>query len=293
MGMADIVPGVSGGTIALVTGIYDELVSSIAKVNKTAFQLLWQKKFKDFFEYLNIWFFLPLGAGIFSAIILMSRVMHFLMSEYAIYTWSFFFGLIVASVIYVSKHIPNLKTPINLVGLSSGSIIGYLAVSLIPVNTPDTYLMLFLSGTIAICAMILPGISGSFILLILGKYLSITSALKNPFGGDNFTAILVFSSGCLVGLLSFSKFLNYLLKNFYGLTMSLLTGFMIGSLKKIWPWKSAINETVIRGKRHVLEEANYLPDQLNSEVLLAFVFAVIGLVLIFFVERLGRTAEPN
>ncbi|MAZ47180.1 MAG: DUF368 domain-containing protein [Halobacteriovoraceae bacterium] len=293
MGMADIVPGVSGGTIALVTGIYDELVSSIAKINKTAVDLLIQKRFKDLLDHINISFLIPLGVGILTAIILMSRIMHFLMNEHAIYTWSFFFGLILASVVYVAKHIPNLKKPINLVALGVGSITGYLAVSLIPVNTPETHLMLFLSGAIAICAMILPGISGSFILLILGKYMSITSALKNPFVGDNITAIIVFSSGCLLGLLSFSKMLNFLLKNYYGLTMSLLTGFMIGSLKKIWPWKSAINEIIIRGKRHVLEEANYLPDHLNSEVILALIFAGLGLALIFFVERLGQTVESK
>lgn len=288
MGMADIVPGVSGGTIALVTGIYHELVGSIAKVNKEALRLLFKFQIRELFIHMNASFLIPLVLGIFSAVILMSRVMHFFMSEYSVYTWSLFFGLIIASVIYVSKHIPNIKSAKSLSLLGLGTIIGYAAVSLIPVSTPDTNLVLFGSGAIAICAMILPGISGSFILLILGKYLTITSALKNPFDEGSLSMIIVFSLGCLFGLLIFSKFLNFLLRNYYGATMSVLTGFMVGSLKKIWPWKTVVNQTVIRGKTHVLEEASYLPSSLNSELFLALFFMMVGFALILMVERAGK-----
>ena len=288
MGMADIVPGVSGGTIALVTGIYNELVSSIAKLDKAAFHLLFKFKFQELFIHMNAKFLIPLAVGIFSAIIIMSKVMHFFMHEFPVYTWSLFFGLIIASVIFVSKQIPSLKSFKSISFLAIGTIIGYAVVSLIPVSTPDTLPMIFLSGSIAICAMILPGISGSFILLIFGKYLTITSALKNPFADGSLLMIIVFSFGCLIGLILFSKFLNYLLTHFYGPTMAVLTGFMIGSLKKIWPWKNIVDQTIIRGKVHVLEEQAFIPSEFSTQVALALLFMILGFILIFAVERLGQ-----
>lgn len=288
MGMADIVPGVSGGTVALITGVYNELIKTISSFNKEAIKLLLKFQIKDFLKHMNGPFIIPLFIGIILAILTMSRLMHFLMSEYAVYTWSLFFGLIIASIFFVARLIPNLKSPSNIVTMIAGGGIGYAVVSLIPVHTPDTPLMFFLSGAIAICAMILPGISGSFILLILGKYLTVTSALKNPFADGNLLMIAIFCIGCFIGLVSFSKFLNYVLDKFYGKTMSLLTGFMIGSLKKIWPWREVLEEKIIRGKTHVLRDQLILPAEANIELFLAVACMFIGAILILTLERAGN-----
>ena len=199
-----------------------------------------------------------------------------------------FFGLILASIIFLFKTIENNKSLSTLGGITIGTLIGYGVVSLIPVSTPESYLAIFFSGFIAICAMILPGISGSFILLILGKYLFITSALKAPFVGSNLLIIGVFALGCGGGLLSFSKLLNYLLKNFHNPTMAILTGFMIGSLKKIWPWREVIDSTVIRSKVKVLQDACVLPSTFNMEVVIAIAVMIVGFSLVFILEKVGN-----
>ena len=288
MGMADIVPGVSGGTVALITGVYQDLIESISSFNRSFFSKILKKEFQAAFKQVNLPFLLTLFTGIILAVISMSRVMHFFMDEYSILTWSLFFGLILASIIFVGKTVENILTLKNLGFVMLGTIIGYSIVSLIPVTTPNSFIMIFLSGCIAICAMILPGISGSFILLILGKYLYITSALKNPFNLESITIISIFSFGCLLGLLSFSKILNFLLKSYHNITMCILTGFMIGSIKKIWPWKEVLESKIIRGKIHVLREVNILPPELNTEVIMAFSLMIIGIVLVLVLERLNK-----
>ncbi len=288
MGLADIVPGVSGGTVAFITGIYDRLIASISSVNTTFLKLILSFKIKESLEHINFKFLAPLLFGIGIAIISMSRVMHFLMNNYAVQTWSLFFGLIIASIIYIGKQIDDIKSPKNIMSLVSGVVVGVGVVSLIPVETPSSPLYLFFSGAIAICAMILPGISGSFLLLILGKYAFITGALKSPFVGDNLFSIGVFSIGCLVGILSFSKLLNYLLKHYRNTMMACLTGFMIGSLKKIWPWKEVLESKVIRGKTYVLSEANIIPHKLDATVLTALGLMIFGFILVFAIERLSQ-----
>ena len=287
MGVADIVPGVSGGTVALITGVYDRLITSISSVNKEFIKKVLNLDVKGALLHLNAPFLIPLVCGIFIAILSMSRVMHFMMGNYSIQTWSLFFGLILASIVFVGKTVENIFTSKHLALVAVGTAVGYAIVSLIPVETPESLPFLFFSGCIAICAMILPGISGSFILLILGKYLYVTSALKNPFSTDSITIIIIFASGCLAGLLSFSKLLNYLLKNFHNYTMCVLTGFMIGSMKKIWPWKEVIESKVIRGKTHVLREANILPVEFNSEVFFALSLMIIGIILVLLLEKIS------
>lgn len=288
MGMADIVPGVSGGTIALITGVYDNLIKSISSINKDFFKLVLSFKIKEALNHLNISFLLPLLLGIALAFITMSRVMHYFMNEYSIYTWSLFFGLILASILFIGKTIQNLKSFNSLALIGVGTIIGYAIVSLVPVDTPNSLPMVFLSGSIAICAMILPGISGSFILLILGKYLYMTSALKNPMVDGNIFLILTFMGGCLVGILAFSKVLNHLLKNFHNQTMCILLGFMIGSMKKIWPWKEIIETKIVRGKTHILKDAVVMPSEINSEVIIALALMIFGILLVLSIEKFNK-----
>lgn len=293
MGLADIVPGVSGGTIAFITGIYDTLLESISSVNKKFIQLLLSMKLKRAAEHINISFLAPLMIGIGSAIVLTSRLMHFLLKEHPVPTWSLFFGLICASCVYILKHTPGPKSKINYIMLPIGAALGIALVSLVPAQTPNTALYIFGSGAVAICAMILPGISGSFILLILGKYAFVTGALKNPFNDENFITIIIFCFGCLFGLLSFSKLLNYLMHKYSTQMMYLLTGLMIGSLKKIWPWKETLETTVIRGKEYILREANVLPESFNNQVITAIVIMLLGFFMVLGLEYMASKFRSN
>lgn len=284
MGAADIVPGVSGGTVALVTGIYNELIATISSVNKDLIRSILKFDIRAVVIQLNLKFLIPLMVGIFSAILGMARIIHFCMQEYPHYTWSLFFGLIGASVILVGKMVENFFSTKNIISFVTGTIIGLVIVSAIPVQTSNAYPFIFLAGSIAICAMILPGISGSFILLILGKYAFVTSALKNPFLGENLLVIIVFAIGCLFGLIAFSKLLNFLLKNYYNIMLSLLMGFMLGSMKKIWPWKETIESVTIRGKEHTLSEALIFPSDFNLQVVTAFGIMLSSFIFVCLID---------
>jgi putative membrane protein len=233
---------------------------------------------------------LSLFVGIGIAIISLARLMNFLLNHYPAFTWSLFFGLIAASILVVSRQVATWgpRTGISLV---VGTVVAAFIVNLIPATTPEALWFIFLCGIVAICAMILPGISGAFILLILGKYEFITATLKNPFLPQNLMIIIVFCLGCLIGLLSFSRLLDYLLINFRQLTMAFLTGLMVGSIPKIWPWKEILETKIIRGKSHVIWGANIMPETMNAEVLLALVLAIIGFIAVLIVERLARGEE--
>jgi putative membrane protein len=286
MGMADVVPGVSGGTVALVLGIYDKLIESISSVNKEFVKLIVKGEIKEALGHINISFLIPLFIGILTAIVSIAKLMHFLMKNYSVYTWSLFFGLIFASIIFLAKQIPDLKKLGHLGFIGAGSFVGYAVVSLIPVETPNTTLMVFLAGCIGIVAMILPGISGSFILLILGKYEYIMSAVKSitSFKLESLTVAISFGLGCVVGLLSFSKLLNYLLKHYHNQMMCVLVGFMIGSMKKIWPWKEILEQKVINGKVKVLKDAVSYPQSFGMEEIFAFGLMIFGVILVFSIE---------
>ncbi len=265
MGICDIIPGVSGGTIAFVTGIYQDLLASIAAIDKNFFRYLFTFQFKLALDKISFSFLIPLLLGIFTALVSTARLIHYLLENEKVYTWSFFFGLILASVFYLAKEI-KWKDKKNVIFFSIGMIGAYIIVGLIPITTPENYFFLFLCGVLAITAMILPGISGSFILLLLGKYHFVTYALRNPFLADNFLILIVFAVGCLVGLLSFSKLLNYLLNHHYQIMFALLSGFILGALRKIWPWK--------------LDEQNILPS-LEVETFWAIGFIAIAFIGVF------------
>lgn len=253
MGAADVIPGVSGGTIAFITGIYDEFVCSIASINMEAVRLLLKGRLKDFWKQINGNFLLSLILGIGISVISLAGLMQMLLRDFPIQTWAFFFGLIVASSIFILRGISGWKWRDGAF-LVFGCILGALVCTLSPTKTPDALWFIFLSGAIAICAMILPGISGSFILLILGKYQyimqCITSCVTNvgalwgSSGADsgvfwNSACVLaVFLVGAVVGILAFSKFLHWLLARWNKETMIVLAGFIIGSLVKVWPWSN-------------------------------------------------------
>lgn len=240
MGAADVIPGVSGGTIAFITGIYDEFVGSIASIDSEAVRLLLRGKLRDFWKHINGTFLLSIVCGIGVSVLALAGAMQYLLETHPIQTWAFFFGLIVASSIFILRGISGWKMR-DVLFVVLGIVLGVVVCTLSPTRTPDALWFIFLSGAIAICAMILPGISGSFILLILGKYEYIMGTITGLFSGDfwgNFLILCVFLVGAVVGILSFSKLLRWLLARWHKETLIVLAGFIIGSLVKVWPWSN-------------------------------------------------------
>ena len=289
MGGADVVPGVSGGTIALITGIYEDLLAAIKSFDHRFLQRLLRLDFKGALVTAHVRFLMVLLAGIATAVISIARIMHHLLQHYPVPVWSLFFGLILASILVVGRTVPSWQRTGTISAFLGGTAAAWLIVGMIPVSTPETGWFIFISGFIAICAMILPGLSGAFLLLILGKYEFITGAIKNPFILDNLVILAVFSAGALAGILSFSRLLKWLLDRWHGLAMAFLTGLMTGSLRKIWPWKETLETTLVRGKIHVLREANILPPEFGGEFRLALLLAAAGFVAVLLLERLSKT----
>ena len=286
MGAADVVPGVSGGTIAFITGIYEELLNSIRSVNGEAVKLLLRFNIAGFWKHINGNFLVGLLSGIGFSILLLSRLVLYLLEFYPELLWSFFFGLIVASTVVVGKKITKW-TPMVVLAFIVGAAVAYWVTIATPTQTPESYWFIFLSGAIAICAMILPGISGSFILVLLAKYEFILNAVKEL----KIATILTFGLGCVVGILSFSHVLNFMLKRYHNLTVALLTGFMLGSLNKVWPWKQTLETYTDRhGEIKPLVQANVLPTdylQLTGEepyLLYGTLLAVFGFALVYFID---------
>lgn len=236
MGAADVVPGVSGGTIAFITGIYEKLIGSIDEINFGLIKIFKEDGIKAVWNKINGTFLTFLGAGIFISIGSLSKLIKYLLDNEAVLVWSFFFGLILASVFLVGKQVGKWQLKYVL-SLLIGTAIAYWVTSINSTVEIEGLWYIFLCGAVAICAMILPGISGSFILLLMGAYYTILTAIKDL----NIQIIITFMLGAITGLLSFSKLLNYLFKNFEKVTLSFLTGFLLGSLNKIWPWQSVIS----------------------------------------------------
>ena len=278
MGAADVIPGVSGGTIAFIMGIYDEFVGSLASINKEAVKLLFSGKFKAFWKHINGSFLLSLVIGIGISVVALAGIMQYLLANKPIQTWAFFFGLIVASSIFIIRGISGWKLR-EVLFLIFGVILGVTICTLSPTKTPDGLWFIFLSGAIAICAMILPGISGSFILLILGKYQYIMGVISDLVSGvnigQNILIIGVFGIGAVIGILSFSKLLHWLLARWEKETMIVLAGFIIGSLVKVWPWSNP----------EALAQADAAGSMLYGSAIL---FALIGFSLVTGIEIAGK-----
>ena len=302
MGAADVIPGVSGSTIAFITGIYDEFVGSIAKVDAEAVRLLLKGKIREFWNHINGWFLLSVVAGIGVSVISLAGLMQMLLNDHPIQTWAFFFGLIVASSLFILRGISGWKAR-DVLMVVLGTVLGVTVCTLSPTQTPDALWFIFLSGALAICAMILPGISGSFILLILGKYEYIMGVITGLVSGEDFTGNLlimaVFMVGAVVGILGFSKFLHWLLARWHKETLIVLAGFIIGSLVKVWPWSNA--EAIVCSQfPEVAAIAENLHTSLPAEVIEpymasadlhiggAILFAVIGFSLVSGVEAAGK-----
>lgn len=314
MGAADVIPGVSGGTIAFIMGIYDEFVGSIARIDTEAVRLLFKGQFREFWKHINGSFLLAVVIGIGISVVTLAGLMQMLLSDFPIQTWAFFFGLIVASSIFILRGISGWKVRDGLF-LVTGAVLGVVICTLSPTKTPEALWFIFLSGAIAICAMILPGISGSFILLILGKYQYIMEAITGLVSGvdigHNLLVMAVFLVGACVGILSFSKFLHWLLARWHKETLITLAGFIIGSLVKVWPWSNteaivcsqfpavaalseaaaAAMESGIGGEaaQKTLDAAVAMHESMiDPQILSAVVFALVGFCLVTGIEMAGR-----
>jgi putative membrane protein len=285
MGAADIVPGVSGGTIAFITGIYEELINSINNCDLSALRKLFKEGFSAFWKHINGTFLVTLILGVGISLVSLANVISYLLEAHPVLIWSFFFGLIIASVWLVGKSITKWS-PGAALALVVGIAVAFYLSSLTSVAHVKGDWFIFVSGMIAICAMILPGISGSFILVMLGSYHKVLGAIKDK----DLMLIALFGAGCVIGLLAFSKVLKFLFSRFKDVTIALLTGFMIGALYKVWPWKNRVGDTPLvvhsDGKEDHLM-TNVLPNGFDgdAQIGMAIACAVGGLLLIIVLER--------
>lgn len=290
MGAADVVPGVSGGTIAFMTGIYEELLASIKSIGPGSFRTLFKQGPAAFWSEINGSFLLVLALGIGTSIVSLAKIITYLLHTYPALLWSFFFGLILISSLYMARQIGRWGVA-NTASLLVGCAVAYTITVISPAEVVATPITLFLAGSIAICAMILPGISGSFILLLMGMYSHVIGAIK----GFELGVLVIFAAGCVTGLLLFSRFLSWLLSRYHEVTMALLTGFMLGSLNKVWPWKQTLTwRENSQGEQVPLMQSNVTPFQyaeltgLEHQMLPSVGLAVLAIVLVLGIELLAN-----
>jgi len=287
MGAADVVPGVSGGTIAFITGIYEELIQSIRSIDHRVLKSLLRLRFREVFEQVRWKFLLAVLSGILLAILSLAKGIQWMLEHQPILIWAFFFGLVLASVFTVRKRVTSWNYWVSSAAVFA-TLFAYLVVGLVPVETPDSTWFVFLCGVIAICAMILPGISGSFILVLLGKYQFMLAAVNNR----ELLVIVTFALGAGIGIVSFAQLLGWVFRRYHDLAIAVLTGLMAGSLRKVWPWKETLSTFVNRhGKQVPLEQFNVLPPNVSSEVSAACGLALLGFTLVYVLDRIGSVKE--
>jgi len=293
MGAADAVPGVSGGTIAFISGIYEELISSISQVNPSLFKTLKENGIKSAWKQINGNFLLALLIGIFISFVSFMRLAKYLLENHPILIWAFFFGLVIASILYIAKQIKQW-TSLNILIAIIAAFLAYYITTLPSLANNDNPFFLFIAAAIAICAMILPGISGAFILVLLGAYKTLSTA----FHDFDIKNILIFVAGAVTGLLSFSKLLKWLFNNHKNTTLAILTGFIIGSLNKIWPWKETLSTRIdSKGIETPVLQQSILPSkfttlyQLDAHVSTALMLMGIGFFSIIILEKIGKKSK--
>lgn len=288
MGAADVVPGVSGGTIAFISGIYEELISTIGGVNLGLIKLWRKEGFKAFWKALNGNFILALFTGILISVLTLARLISWLLDNEPVLLWSFFFGLVLASILYVGRSISKWR-PGTVLMLLLGAVLAYFVTTLSPSSSSENLPYLMLSGALAICAMILPGISGAFILVLLGSYKTVLDAVHQR----DLQVLGTVTVGAVIGLLAFSRILKWMFSKYRNLTLALLTGFIAGSLNKIWPWKEALETEVLGDNLVTVKERSIAPFQYDGEpqILSAMAMAILGFVVIFALERLAANKQ--
>lgn len=318
MGAANKVPGVSGGVVAFVAGFYEEFIHSLQKVNSTAFKLLLKGRFKAFYNYINGRFLSLLFFGMIVSYFSVSKILDYLITHYQLYVWSVFFGMIIGSIYYISKDFKDWKTT-TYFALAIGAILGLGISFLDPATENDNLIFVFFCGIISVSGMTLPGFSGSFILILLGNYVLLlvdsVNALFDTFsevliGDFSFTSNLerlrmlkvlaVFTLGSVVGLVTFSHVLNYILKHYKSVTLASIIGFIVGSLGVVWPFKHTIFKTKAtgeflvdsRGQKIIENYERFLPE-LNTETLIAFFYTIIGIAIVLGLEIYGQKTKQT
>ena len=288
IGAANVIPGVSGGTIALITGIFERLILALKSIDLTALKFFFTGKWSQFAKHIDLGFLVSVFAGVGVSIFSLAKLLKFLFEHYPVYTWSFFFGLILASVFFVGKTISKWNVPVILSALTGVAVavgVSYIA----PAQSNNSVLYLFLCGIVAVCSMILPGLSGSFVLILMGNYELVFIHAVNTL---DMAVLVPVALGAVAGLLAFARFLSWLLQRFRNQTIALLTGFIFGSLNILWPWKEAVYKLDSNG--HILTRANgeaviagyhkFIPSNWDRSVFTAFSIMVIGFIVIWLIE---------
>ncbi|MFO7658675.1 MAG: DUF368 domain-containing protein [Bacteroidales bacterium] len=293
MGAANVIPGVSGGTIALITGIFEELINSIKSFDLTALKLFFTGKFRLFARHVNLEFLVAVFLGIGISILSIAKLFEFLFANYPVYIWSFFFGLIIASVYFVGKTINKWNLAV-IISFFAGTAIAVVITFLNPATENDGFLYLIICGIVAVCSMILPGLSGSFVLILLGNY---ELVMIKAVTGLRIDILLPVVIGAGIGLVAFSHFLSWIFRKYRDATIAVLTGFILGSAVILWPWKAPVYKTdalgniiaKASGEQIIQGYERFIPDTLSTEVFLAIGFMVLGIVIIWLLEKLART----
>lgn len=287
MGVANVIPGVSGGTIALITGIFERLIDAIKSFNGTALKLLFTGKIKALIKHLDFWFLVAVFAGVGVAIITVARLFDFLFKNYPVYIWSYFFGLVLASVYFVGKTIKKWNFSVITIFII-GTVIAVAVSVLTPASPNSSPLYLFICGVVAICSMILPGLSGSFVLILMGNYqLVMIDAVSTL----NLKILLPVALGAAIGLIAFSYVLSWFLRKFHNQTLAILTGFILGSVGILWPWKEAIIQNF--GDKVKTVGYQWLLPDMNVSLLIALIIMVLGVVTIWGTEKLGALSSEK
>lgn len=290
MGAANVIPGVSGGTIALITGIFERLINAIKSFDATAIKLLFKGKIKELIEYVDFYFLVAVFFGMVASVISLAKLLEFLFANYPIYVWAFFFGLILASVYYVGKTIEKWRVSV-IVTFLIGTVAAIAISVLNPASQNDSFYYLIICGVVAICSMILPGLSGSFILILLGNYELVMIQAVNDL---DFKIIVPVMIGAVGGLIAFSHILSWIYKKYKDQTISTLTGFILGSLAILWPWKHQIykldeagNLLLKDGEKIVQGYTRYIPESFNTEVVIAITLMICGIITISLIEKVA------
>ena len=294
MGAANVIPGVSGGTIALITGIFERIINAIKSFNGAAFRLLMKGKIKEFIRYTDLYFLLSVFVGMVVSVVTLAKLLAFLFANYPIYIWAFFFGLILASVYYVGKTITRWNMSVVVIFIL-GTAVAFSVTFLTPATQNDSFFYLVICGVVAICSMILPGLSGSFILILMGNYELVMIDAVNDM---NFNILFPVLLGAVFGLVAFSHILSWIYKKFKNQTIALLTGFILGSLSILWPWKNVVyrinqaGEFILNnGEKIIQRYVPYIPESLNTEVISAIGFIIIGILSIAFIEKFAQVKK--
>ncbi len=297
MGAANVIPGVSGGTIALITGVFEKLINSLKSIDHVALSFLLRGQLRSFASRINFFFLVAIFSGALLSVFTLARLLSYLFSNFPVFIWAYFFGLILASVYFVGKNVEKWKLTVFLI-FATGAFLAIWISSMSPAEGNENTLYLVLCGAVAVSSMILPGLSGSFILILMGNYELVAIEAINDLRFDILIPVLI---GIVAGLLAFSHFLSWIFRNYRDHTLSSLTGFIAGSLLILWPWKTPVfrmndmGEIVTRtdGSPVIQNYDRFIPETLNGEVIVAFLLMMAGFLTIWLLEKVAEKTSDT